>query len=428
MEWTPATVESIAPDASSVSAARKLARPAPWSQLGRDERSVWGLCKGSGAKPYQVQVDQDGPAYKCSCPSRKFPCKHALALLFLVASGDVPEGEPPAWVGEWLQERAARVTRPKREPGAPPADPEAAARRAQVREERVAAGVEDLRRWLGDALRGGLGAPRLHAWDEWDAFAARMVDAQAPGAASRLRSLGSVAAGRPDGWPERLLSGMGMLHLLCEAFARADGPLRDDIRALLGFNVAREEVLEGPRVSDTWTVLARILIDQERLRVQRTWLLGERTGRFALLLDFAPLGGALEPRPPAGSAVDAALAFFPSATPLRALVAESGSLSEAAGEFGSGGVEQALSSMAGALALNPWLDEWPVALSSAVPDGPAEWLLSASDGALPLGGAESARWRLLAFSGGRPVSVFGTWNGSRLAPLAAADGLRTVGL
>ena len=134
-------------------------------------------------------------------------------------------------------------------PGEPPRDPEAAAKRAAEREARVAAGVEDLRRWLRDAVRGGLGAGRLRAWDEWDAFAARLVDAQAPGAASRLRSLGGVAAGRPDGWPERLLSGLGLLHLLCEAYPRADGPLRDDVRALLGWNVGREEVLAGPRVA-----------------------------------------------------------------------------------------------------------------------------------------------------------------------------------
>ena len=122
--------------------------------------------------------------------------------------------------------RASRRATPRRRRGARPS-----ARRASP------AGVEDLRLWLRDAVRGGLGAGRLRAWDEWDAFAARLVDAQAPGAASRLRSLGGVAAGRPDGWPERLLSGLGLLHLLCEAYARADGPLRDDVRALLGWNV-----------------------------------------------------------------------------------------------------------------------------------------------------------------------------------------------
>ena len=251
---------------------------------------------------------------------------------------------PPEWVQEWLStrgERAARAaSRPA--PGEPPRDPEAAARRAAERSARVAAGIEDLRTWLRDAVRGGLGAGRLRSWEEWDAFAARLVDAQAPGAASRLRSLGGVAAGRPDGWPERLLSGLGLLHLLCEAFAREDGPVRDDVRALLGFNVGREDVLAGPRVRDRWIVLARVVIEQERLRVQRTWLWGLETGRPALLLDFAPPGAPLEPRPAPGMALEASLAFHPSATPLRALVAEGGDLDLAPGEFGSGGANEAL--------------------------------------------------------------------------------------
>ena len=96
MEWTAATVEGLAPDAASVTAARKLARPAPWSEVGQDEQAVWGLCKGSGAKPYQVQVDVSGPAYKCSCPSRKFPCKHALGLLLAWANGEVPDRAEPS--------------------------------------------------------------------------------------------------------------------------------------------------------------------------------------------------------------------------------------------------------------------------------------------------------------------------------------------
>lgn len=427
MEWTAETVEALAPDPASVTAARKLARPAPWSSTGFDERAVWGLCKGTGL--YQVQVDVSGPAFECSCPSRKLPCKHALALLLLWADGEVPEGEPPEWVGEWLGAREVRASRPAR--GEAPRDPEAAARRAAEREARVAAGVEDLRRWLRDAVRGGLGAGRLHGWDEWDAFAARLVDAQAPGAAARLRSLGGVAAGRLDGWPERLLSGLALLHLLCEAHARGDEAVRDDVRMLLGWNAARQEVLAGPRVADRWSVLARVVLEQERLRVQRTWLWGEASGRAALLLDFAPLGAPLEPRPAPGTAFEAELAFHPGATPLRALIARGAEAVEpAAGRFGAAGAVGALQGVAAAVALNPWLDEWPVALRDAVPDGRDDgpWTVGTQDGGLPLGGSVEARWRLLAFSGGRPVSLFGLWNGSALVPLAAGDGSRTVAL
>src|SRR3954468_24304020 len=110
MQWPAATVEGLAPDAASVTAARRLARPGPWSATGHDDHTVWGLCKGSGARPYQTQVDLEGPAYKCSCPSRKFPCKHALALLLRRAADPaaVPAGEPPEWVREWLEGPAGR--------------------------------------------------------------------------------------------------------------------------------------------------------------------------------------------------------------------------------------------------------------------------------------------------------------------------------
>ncbi|WP_345024954.1 SWIM zinc finger family protein, partial [Nonomuraea roseoviolacea] len=51
---------------------------------------LFGECEGSGATPYQTCVDLDGPAYRCGCPSRKAPCKHALGLLLVWSAGDVP--------------------------------------------------------------------------------------------------------------------------------------------------------------------------------------------------------------------------------------------------------------------------------------------------------------------------------------------------
>src|SRR5918997_1534605 len=86
--WTEARVTALAPDDSSVSAARSLLNPARWSETGSTDILVWGRCQGSGRTPYQVSVDLAGPAFRCSCPSRKLPCKHALALLLLWVRGD----------------------------------------------------------------------------------------------------------------------------------------------------------------------------------------------------------------------------------------------------------------------------------------------------------------------------------------------------
>src|SRR5687767_13947787 len=101
---------ALAPDPASASAGQSLANVKKWTGLGRGERAIWGLCQGSGKTPYQVRVDLSEPAFKCSCPSRKFPCKHGLALLLLFAkqAGDFTSGDEPAWVADWTTERAAR--------------------------------------------------------------------------------------------------------------------------------------------------------------------------------------------------------------------------------------------------------------------------------------------------------------------------------
>jgi uncharacterized Zn finger protein len=65
--------------------------------------------------PYQTQIDLTNTAFKCSCPSRKFPCKHGLGLLFwLPKNGEISSAiEEPSWVSEWMNKRSAKVNKPE---------------------------------------------------------------------------------------------------------------------------------------------------------------------------------------------------------------------------------------------------------------------------------------------------------------------------
>ena len=47
---------ALAPDAKAELAARRLANPAPWTELGATDALVWGRCQGSGRTPYEVAV------------------------------------------------------------------------------------------------------------------------------------------------------------------------------------------------------------------------------------------------------------------------------------------------------------------------------------------------------------------------------------
>src|SRR4051794_41965690 len=112
-------------------------------------------------------------------------------------------------------------------------------------------------------------------------------------------------------------------------------------------------------------------------------------------------------------AIEAELAFHPGATPLRALLAHAEPPEPGPGEFGSGGVAAALDTAARALAANPWLDEWPVALAAALV---APWTVSTPDGSLPL----APNWRAPAPPRGGPRPGFRPLDrGARPPPGAA---------
>ena len=108
--WTADQVIALSPDDSSTKNGKKLASASKWVTLGKSDRALWGECKGSGKNPYRTQIDLSEPAFKCSCPSRKFPCKHGLGLFLLFAEQpeQFSEDALPDWVEEWLQKRETR--------------------------------------------------------------------------------------------------------------------------------------------------------------------------------------------------------------------------------------------------------------------------------------------------------------------------------
>ncbi|MGW6565955.1 SWIM zinc finger family protein [Streptomyces sp. NPDC054975] len=438
VRWTTDQVLALAPDDASRRAGSKLGTAGPWSGTGTGgEGAVWGLCRGSGSKPYRTVVDTTGPAYACSCPSRKFPCKHALGLLLLWA-GDTeafaPGGDVPDWAETWLagrRERAAARTGAAEGSGpAATADPEAARRRAERRAARITSGAEELEQRLADLLRGGLASAEGAGYALWEETAARMVDAQAPGLAGRVRELGAIPGSGP-GWPVRLLEECALTHLLDRAWLSVDrlpGPLAATVRTRVGLT----SPAEGPSVRDQWLVLAQYDTGDGKLTTRRVWLHGSATGRTALLLSFGAAGRAPQLALPVGAVVDAALVLHAGAGALRAELGEQFAAPSPLDAPPRGGtVGDALTAYGLALREDPWLDSWPVTLSDVVPI-PTEhgWQLAdatpgpdaAPGEALPLSGAALGRpglWRLAALSGGGPVTVFGECGHRGFTPLAA---------
>ena len=417
--WTAEQVIALAADASSVIAGRALAVSHRWTAAGASTRppAVWGQCAGPGRAPYQTIVDLGRPAYRCSCPSRKLPCKHAIALLLLWADEQVPEqAEPDVAAAAWLATRAERRQRAdSAQKGDGPADPVAAVKRAEQRAARVAAGVNELRQWLGDCARTGLAGWDRAGYGPADAVAARLVDAQAPGLANWVRNLPGVAASG-DGWPNRLLTELALLHLLTAAHERAHQlppGLASTVRSRVGYPVRTKDVLETEPVRDFWNVLSLDDDLQERLTVRRVQLHGARSGRGAIVLSFSAGGQPLDSSLLPGTCIDADLHFYPAALPSRALVGERYSEPGPLMHTGGLSIDQAVAAWARALAADPWTNEVPMVLRDVVPVPPADanpgrpsgWMVrDQTSKGLRLRPSQGL-WTLLSISGGHPVTL-----------------------
>ena len=151
------------------------------------------------------------------------------------------------------------------------------------------------------------------------------------------------------------------------------------------------------------------------------WLHGQRSGRAALVLSFAPAGQSLDATLVAGTAVDADLHFYPGPAPLRALVGARHGPAGVPGEVPGSTLQEALGQWADALAADPWTRSWPVVLEvTPVLDGQGWWLVDAT-GSLPVPDPGPAGWTLLAVPGGRPVRVLAEVLPGGVRPLGVHD-------
>jgi hypothetical protein len=435
--FTTEQILALAPDASSAKAGQGLAAARHWVTLGYDEQAVWGECQGSGKNPYQTQIDRSEPAFKCSCPSRKFPCKHGLGLflLFVTQQNQFKQAAPPTWVGDWLASRAKRATQQaekRQQKTEELADPHAQAKRAVSREAKVAAGLRELELWLHDLIRNGLAAPNIQEHKFWETPAKRMIDAQAPGLARMIQTASIYRAFGALGH-ERMLQRLAQLHLLLEGYKRIEtlpAATQADIRTLIGFTQNQEELLKQPGLQDRWFVLGQRLTEEERLRVQATWLRGEASKRDALILHFAHATQPLDASWLTGSVIEAELIFFPSAYPLRALVKTRGAANATAPPLGTN-LLQARAAYATALALNPWLERFPFLLQNVVPldrSGERGLVRDEENRLLPIAPYFEQHWELIALSGGQPVQLFGEYDGEQFLPLSVWVNERVVKL
>jgi len=430
---------ALAPDAASAKAGSAQSSASKWTGLGGHAQALWGLCQGSGKEPYRAQIELAGPAFKCTCPSRKFPCKHGLGLYLLYARDAqvFTDADAPAWVTDWLQSRGERSEKKAAKLEAQtPEDTAAKAQRQQKTQDKRASTVDSglaiFDTWLADLAQAGLAGLRSKPARDWEAMAARLVDTQAPGLATRLRRAGMlVYASSAGGWEAPVARELAQLALLSQSYRRLatlPAGLQHDVKNAIGWTVNTDDVLREPGVLDDWQVIGNHTELDARIGRRACYLRGKASGRWAMLLQFAAGGQALPALLLPGSWYHGTLHYYPGAAPLRVAFGDDVQASQESGmpDGGSADIGALLAGFAHTLAASPFVETWPMQLDDVTPqmDG-GRLALRTADGALvPVQPGFRHGWHVHAVAGGAAASMFGLWNGTAFLPLSVACGAR----
>ena len=403
---------ALAPDPASVKAGQGLAVPGKWVEHGANDAAAWGLCQGSGKTPYRTQIDLAGPAFKCSCPSRKFPCKHAIGLMLLLAKGGDRSDAAPDWVREWLESRGEKQANVAKKAAATPYDPAKESTKRAKRLATTAQQLPELRRWMEDLVAGGLASLAGEGYGVFDEQARRMVDAKAPGIARLLSDLaGSVGSGKD--WDRRAAEQLGRIMLLIDAVEKADAlpePLRRDVEAAVGIPVPAAELAALSPWPTPMQCFAQTTEVEDNLRMQRSWLIGE---------DGAGVGVAITQvmhYAHGATAMDARLLVGRSYADLRPHPGSGWRSGLPAGDVTHEPVKAwhtlesftaLLDRWASLLAANPWAERLcaPVREVRLVTTDAVTYLVDANGAAVPLTTGDEERWQLLVGTGGAAANV-----------------------
>jgi hypothetical protein len=192
MKIDEAYADAQAPNADASKNARGIVLKKKLVGLFRsaDDTLLFGECKGSGKENYRPSADFADPAkpvFRCTCPSRQFPCKHALALLYACAQGakfvekDVPE-ELTAKRAK-MQQRAEK----KKEDADKPRQVNTTALKKKIQTQLE--GLDLLESFVQDLTRSGLGTLNAKSARKMEEQALQLGNAYLPGAKNALHAL-----------------------------------------------------------------------------------------------------------------------------------------------------------------------------------------------------------------------------------------------
>lgn len=419
MDWTTEQILGLAPDQFTLRASQGIAHRQKWMALHQDGATLWGIFPNGKHKDGQTAVFLPSLSLTCSCNSRKFPCRHELALLQLwqQQSSLFTSLPPVKQLAAWAKREQKKHNQTTNKSNRFVHKQSPAQRLAQLQ-----SGLHELELWLTDIVRHGLASLPERPKTYWETMANRLIDAQATALAQQIRQLAKISPSQPN-WPESTLKQMGRLTLIIQGFHHYDqlpAETQADLQTAVGWlpHPTSKQAVQA----DNWLVLGKSQDQIGKQHQTSSWLWGEKCQKAAQLIQIN------QPAKPegmgrlTGSVLQGSLQFSPSNWPLLA-VPQSGfqQIQHAFMPTGFSTIQEAAKTVSQAKAVNPWLGHFPMLLHNVLPiqEQPTWQLADKAGSRLPLPDKYSKIWQLEALAGGTPsLTLFGIWNGRFLQPLS----------
>ena len=252
---TEQQIQAMAPNAAAVANGRKISQKGGFVRLERsaDDTFYLGECTGSGKSNYITSVDfldPANPVCRCSCPSRQFPCKHGLALLFeILAKKNFGICEVPEDIQKKREKKQARDAKAEAgengeaegpEDGSPEALEAAAKKKAAAAKSAKAARTKKIKKQLEgleltstlvqDLMKAGLGTMGGTAIKTYEQLSKQLGDYYLPGPQRLLNGLIlEISAFQKDAREEHYEAAVDILEKLWTLVKKSEKYLTDKL-------------------------------------------------------------------------------------------------------------------------------------------------------------------------------------------------------
>ncbi len=194
---TEEMIRTLAPNAAAAANGKKISSMGYFRALSKteDETLIFGECMGSGKNPYCTSVDFSGPSpvFRCSCPSRQFPCKHSLAIMYeWLAKKEFTVAEIPNDIAGKREKAAKRAEKAalSAEEKKPPKQNKAA---AEKKLKKQAEGLELAEQFVTDMFTMGISSVSKSAAEQYRILAKQMGDYYLPEPQAIMNEIVSAA-------------------------------------------------------------------------------------------------------------------------------------------------------------------------------------------------------------------------------------------